>query len=98
MEDEIGLGNTPPKMVLRGHYHEYVKVWHGKKQDGYYFESWLIVAPPLSLLSDWGRQATQSAYIISPGLVALEVIDGRLFETHFFGKTLDIRKKEKITL
>jgi len=98
MEDEIGLGNIPPKMVLRGHYHEYVKVWHGKKQDGYYFESWLIVAPPLSLLSDWGRQATQSAYILSPGLLALEVIDGRLYETHFFGKTLDIRKKEKIKL
>jgi hypothetical protein len=85
-------------MVLRGHYHEYVKVWHGKKQDGYYFESWLVVAPPLSLLSDWSRQATQSAYIISPGILALEVIDGRLYETHFFGKTLDIRKKEKIEL
>jgi hypothetical protein len=98
MEDELALGNTPPKLVLRSHYHEYIKVWHGKKYRGEYLESWLIVSSPLCLIGDWTRDRTESAYIVSPGMLALEVVDGHLYQTHFFGQTMDIRRKETITL
>ena len=96
MMDEIQAGNVPPRLVLRGHYHSYVKetLW----MDTYLgmVESTIVILPSMCMLGDHGRQATRSAYKITNGMVALEVINDKLFDTHFFGQTLDIRTREVI--
>jgi len=75
MTDEVMRGRTPPRVVLRAHYHTYqretVRVPAGDGEavtDG-------IITPAYCGLSEFAQQATRSAYLIGCGLVALEIVD-----------------------
>lgn len=96
MSDEIQSGNKPPRVVLRGHYHSFVKetLW----MDTYLgmVESTICIIPSMCLLGDHNRQATKSSYKMTNGMIAFEIINGKLLDVHFFGQTLDIRSKETI--
>lgn len=92
MYQSINSGMRPPNLVLRGHYHQYVREWLSMNGN----ESWLVILPSMCMLSFYTRQATRSAFRSTNGLVAFEVEDGQLREAHFFGKTMDIRTKETI--
>jgi len=94
MMDEIQAGNKPPDLVLRGHYHtfvkEYLSITNGSKE----YESWIVIAPSLCLLDDYAQQATKSSYRVTNGVVAFEIINQKLYPPIKFTKTLDIRTKE----
>jgi hypothetical protein len=96
IEDELDFGNEPAQLVLRAHFHSFVKVFFYKQFQGKEYNSWLIVVPSYCMLPDYARQRTRSKFLITNGMVAIEVIDGRIYQTHFFGETLDIRTKEKL--
>lgn len=91
MMDELDHGCAPPNIVLRGHFHTFVKTWFCKRHDHVDYESWLVVMPPLCLPGDWTHQATRSVYRVSPGIVAIEVIDGKPGGIYPFTQSLDIR-------
>lgn len=96
MMDEIVLGNIPPHLVLRAHYHSYVEEYLRISNADHIHKSWLTVIPSLCLMSDYARQATRSQFTVTNGIVAYEIVDGRIVEIHPFLSTLDIRSKEKI--
>jgi hypothetical protein len=96
MTDEVMRGRTPPRVVLRAHYHTYqretVRVPSGDGEavtDG-------IITPAYCGLSEFAQQATRSAYLIGCGLVALEIVDGRLVDIHAMHRTVDLRREEKL--
>ena len=89
--DELDAGCKPPDLVLRGHFHTFVKAWYCKRHQEVDYESWLVVMPPMCLPGDWTHQATKSVYRISPGIVAFEFVDGALVGIYPFSKPLDIR-------
>jgi len=96
MTDEVMRGRTPPRVVLRAHYHQYqretVRVPAGDGEavtDG-------IITPAYCGLSEFAQQATRSAYLIGCGLVALEIVDGRLVDVHAMQRTVDLRREEKL--
>jgi hypothetical protein len=96
MTDEVMRGRTPPRVVLRAHYHTYqretVRVPSGDGEavtDG-------IITPAYCGLSEFAQQATRSAYLIGCGLVALEIVDGRLVDIHAMQRVVDLRREEKL--
>ena len=96
MLSEIQNGNVPPQLFLRGHYHSYIKEYLCIDDAGTERESWMVVMPSMCMLGDYGRMATRSAFNITNGMIAVEIINGHFYKAHFFGKTMDIRTKEKI--
>lgn len=94
MISELMDGNTPPDMVIRGHYHVYKKEYMEMFARGEYFESNIIVLPGFTFKDDYTRKATRSEYIQMFGMVAFEILDGHLYRIHKFIKTVDLRTKE----
>jgi hypothetical protein len=96
MLDEITRGRAPARVVVRSHYHAYVRetvrVACGDGEqvtDGF-------VTPSYSHLTEYAAQATRSSYLITCGLVAVEVEDGRLVDVHPFTRTVDLRREETL--
>jgi hypothetical protein len=83
-------GKEPARIVLRAHYHSYVRetLYAGGKEYS------LIVTPSYSMLGDYIHQAARSPEEVTVGMVALEIIDGELVKVHELMETLDIRTKE----
>ena len=96
MMDEIQMGNVPPHLYIRGHFHNYVEEYLRISNAQHAYKSWLTVLPSYCLMSDYARQATRSQFSITNGMVAYEVIDNKIVEIHPFTHTIDIRTKEKI--
>jgi hypothetical protein len=95
MLDEITRGREPPRVVVRSHYHSYVRETvrvPGEPErvtDG-------VITPAYAHLSEHAAQVTRSAYLITCGLVACEVTDGRLVDVHPFTRTVDLRREETL--
>jgi len=96
MMDEIALGNIPARLVLRGHYHTYTKETVVIPFRGEEYESTLCILPAMCMLGDYGRQATRSAFVTTVGMVAFEIIDGKLAQSYKFTDTKDIRTREDL--
>jgi hypothetical protein len=94
MWDEIGDRNTPPQLVLRGHYHSLINETFTIYTNNQCYESRLVVVPPLCGLGDFARKITRSAHKVTEGGAIFEIIDNKLLPTIFVTETIDIRKKE----
>ena len=94
--DELDLGNTPPDLILRGHYHSYVEEYVIKMFQGHRYKTQLTVLPSYCGIDDYARQATKSKYILQHGMVAYELIDGKILDTYPLLTTLDVRTKETL--
>ena len=94
---DVLRGKAPPHLVLRGHYHEVVEVFYRcRAPDGKYYRSWLWVLPSLCGMNGHAMKVTQSEFEIVNGIVAFEIIDGRIREAFEFTKVTDMREVEKI--
>ena len=90
-------GRKPPDLVLRGHYHSLVEVFNRLNgADGKVYRSWLYVLPALCGANGFAVQVTKSEFEITNGIVAWEVIDGRVRESFEFIKTFDYRIREEL--
>ena len=90
---ELMRGNKPPDVIVRAHTHDPLEEWiivEDHRTCG-------IVTPPLCFPGDFAKQITKGIYLVTVGLMALEVIntnDKITFFPHWFKKTLDIRSRE----
>lgn len=96
MMDEISAGNTPPHIVLRGHFHDYVKEYLSIRTNGHEYESWITVIPSMDMISGFARQKGQSPYRVTNGIIVYELLDNRVHDIHYFGTTTDVRTFEEI--
>jgi hypothetical protein len=96
MMDEINSGKTPPHIVLRGHYHDYIKEYLSIRTNGHEYESWITIIPSMDFLGDFARQVSKSPFKVTNGIVTYEIIDGRIYDIHYFGCTTDIRTVEEL--
>jgi hypothetical protein len=96
MLEEIVAGKTPPKVYLRGHYHEDIEESLIVKANGHRYKSSLIITPSFCFIDDHARQATKSPARITHGMMLIELVDGEVLRTIPLTKTLDIRTKETI--
>jgi hypothetical protein len=93
---ELKLGNTPPKLVLRAHVHDYtvetlVELW-GERE----VTSKLYLLPSFCGVSDYVRKMSQSKFIVRNGMIAFEIIDGVICRVYPLIKAKDLRTHERI--
>jgi hypothetical protein len=96
MFDELTAGKEPPDVVVRSHFHcrieEYVVEWfHGKRH-----KICGLITPSYQGMNEYAQQSTRSTPRVTNGHVALELIDGKLHDVHWFTKTSDIRAREEL--
>jgi len=94
MLDELADGGQPPDVVVRAHFHSLVleTVLLITKRGIYTTEAFVL--PSYCGLSEFGRQVTRSTYRISCGLVAVEIVGGKLAGVHPFWRINDLRTRE----
>jgi hypothetical protein len=95
MIQDVLDGGQPPRVVVRGHYHECVKetvTLHGLQD----WETTGIILPSYAGLTHYAQKVTRSAYKIGCGMAALEIIDGHLASegVHLYRRTVDLRTRE----
>jgi hypothetical protein len=96
IQDEIDLGNTPPDLIIRGHFHEYIEEYYVKKFMGQRYKVEMCIVPSYCGIDDHARQITKSKYVLEHGMVAYEIVDGKILDTVPLMNTIDIRTKEII--
>ena len=96
MMDEIQRGRVPPRIVLRAHYHQYVRETVRLQCGDTEHVSDIVLTPAYCGLSEFAQQATRSAYMIGCGLVALEIADGRLVDICPMHRAVDLRREESL--
>jgi hypothetical protein len=95
MMGDIMAGKTPPRLFLRANYHEYVEVTKTIRVKSKVYRSTLIVLPSFMMLSDHARQVCKSPSEVVNGMVAFEIINGKLVgDFQPLIQTVDIRTKE----
>ncbi len=95
MEQSIHMGDDPPRIVIRAHYHTYVPetlTVLGYKR----WTSDLIVLPSYCGPTKYAQKATKSMPYISFGTIGVDITDGRLTEIRPFVTTYDLRRKETL--
>lgn len=96
MMAEIIQQRKPPDLVMRGHFHTFVKEFLQLNSFMGKVESWFISCPSLCLLGDFGTAATKSTPTVTNGMVVVEIIDGRISQIKEYLRTLDVRDVETI--
>jgi hypothetical protein len=87
---------APPRVVVRAHYHRYVRVTQRVESRGQTYESDLVITPSYCGMDLHGHHATQGLSWQSHGLVAFVVEEGRLVEVKPLVETLDLRTQETL--
>lgn len=96
MEDELHMGNIPPHLVTRGHYHSFVEEYLCIEDKGIRHKSWIYVLPSYCFLGEFAVNVTSSQYLETHGMIVTEVVDGEIGKTLVLKQTVDVRTKEKI--
>ena len=81
----------PRDLYLRSHYHEFIRetIYRPRRAD-------IVITPSMQLPGAYVAQVTRQISEVYCGIVALEIIDGRLAEVYPFGDEIDLT--EKVTL
>lgn len=94
--DAATEGGPVPDVVLRGHKHEFTRTWATYQVASKYWECLGIITPPMAYINAYAVMATQSISRLSIGMVALEIINGKLHKVHPFVHWIDLRTMEVI--
>jgi len=92
--EDVTAGEQPPDVVLRGHFHEYTRGWGWYQVGDRYWQCHGIITPGLCWIGTYATMATKSKSRFSCGMVALEIINGRLHDVHPYVHWIDLRTLE----
>lgn len=93
---DIKEGKRPPRIVLRGHFHQYCRETLHVRFNGEWITCDLFILPAYCGMDDFGRQATRSRAYQYQGMLALELMDGELARVKPFIEVLDVRTEEDL--
>lgn len=94
LRDSLDRGEQPADMFLRAHFHTftYGNAFHQIDSRIYKAEGYII--PPFCFIGAHAQKVIRSPGRMSIGLIALEIVNGKLLDTHVFLHTLDLRVRE----
>lgn len=97
MMGELAAGKVPARVFVRSHYHEWIPPETlGLEFGGNLHWSTMILTPSYCGLGAHGHQATRSTARQTHGLIAIEIINGKLGDVRFFKRSLDLRTRETL--
>lgn len=91
---EALAGRPVPSLVVRSHFHETVIEQVNVVVGGRRYFSTLIITPSLCGMSGYSQQATRSKHLVTTGLLAVELVNGKVLDIHEWTETVDIRTKQ----
>jgi len=94
MLTELQDGKEPPKLVLRAHYHTYIREQVNMEWCGKQFTSTIVLSPSMTFINNYARKQQRSPSRITHGIIVFEIHDGELLKVIPMKKTIDIRSKE----
>lgn len=94
MMAELMAGGVPPDVLLRWHYHRYVPKTPTIRANGNTYRTIANICPSYCFIDDFARQVTRSVPKLTVGMLAYEIIEGKVREPLELISTLDLRKKE----
>lgn len=95
MLSDILEGRTPPRVVVRAHYHVYRHVSENVIVGDKEYSSDAIILPCLCGMTHYARQVSRSAWHLGVGIVAVR-IDGGNINILPIWKNIDIRTREDV--
>lgn len=96
LRDDIDNGTPPPNVILRGHTHEFTWRPVGWQVGNKTWKMDTFITPPYCFIGSHAQKVVKSPSRMSVGLLALEVVNGKLLDFHPFLHTVDLRVKEII--
>lgn len=94
MTAELLAGKTPPRLYVYGHYHEFILVTETVSIGNDDYTSSLMVMPSFNFPNLWTTAQTRAQSRFTHGIVAIEIIDGKLTDVKRLTQTIDRRTKE----
>lgn len=94
--ESVTTGERPPDVVLRGHFHEYTRGWGWYQVGEKYYQCHGIITPGMCWIGTYAIMATKSKSRFSCGMIALELINGKLVDVHPFVHWIDLRTMEVV--
>lgn len=92
MDDALKSDREPPNFLGRGHYHQFVTEVV-TRQNARTWECRATICPAYCLIDDYARKVAKSPYRATVGMIALEIVDGRLIQQHELLRTIDFRTR-----
>jgi hypothetical protein len=83
-----------PDVLLRWHFHRYVPDTHEYRSNGTTYITRSRICPSYSYIDDHARQVTKSVSKLTVGMLAFELINGKVKDDYEFLSSIDLRRKE----
>lgn len=93
-------GKLTPHLLLRAHYHQPISEVVSLNLDEEILRTEAWITPPQCVIGAHGQKATQSVSQMHIGMLAFEIINGKLIETYYkpFWHTFDLRVRERVKI
>jgi hypothetical protein len=95
MMDDIACGERVPDMVLRAHKHDFTYRRAIHQVRGKIWDMPAFINPPMSFIGSHALKVTNSPSSMGVGMVAYEIVNGKLYDWHAFTNYVDLRRKEQ---
>jgi hypothetical protein len=97
MLDDIDVRQTHPSALVRAHRHEFIyrRPIHQVKNRVWEMPS--FISPPYCFIGDHAQKVMNSPSWMGVGMLALEVINGKLHDWHPFTHFVDLRAREVVS-
>jgi hypothetical protein len=83
-----------PDVLLRWHFHQYVPDTHEFRSNGQTYTTLARICPSYSYIDDHARKVVKSPSKLTVGMLAFELVDGKVKSEHEFLSSIDLRRKE----
>ncbi len=96
MMDDIAAGKQPPNAMLRAHFHEMIYRPVVYQAGGNCWEMPTWITPPYCGINSHAVKVAKSPARMGVGLLALEIVNGKLYDWHKFTHVIDLRAREVV--
>lgn len=87
-------GDPVPDVVLRWHYHKYVPHTEEFRSDGKTYKTMAAISPSYCFIDDYARKATRHTPKLTVGMLAFEIVNGKVVAKHEFLDSINLHKRE----
>lgn len=96
MRDAIDMGEEPPSMILRAHRHEFIyrRAIHQTREN--VWEMPAFITPPYCFIGSHAQKVMNSPASMGVGVLAFEILNGKLYDWHRFTHYVDLRTREAV--
>jgi len=92
--DDLNAPRTPPNVILRAHKHEFTYAHAIHQVNGQVWQLPGFIVPPQCFIGSHAQKVMNSPSTMGVGTLALELINGKLYQWHALTHYVDLRTEE----